>query len=276
MAKSDLLRVADVREAYRLIGECRDLGSDPALWQPRMFDGLSRLFGDAAATGGEGRLTAEGGIVPLTYFDAGFDADDRRAYLTYMREGGPAIDPFVRAFHGQPRRPRTRSQLVADQVYCPSDVFDRYLRPGRVHHRLASIFPAAGGQAISFVHIHRPPGERDFSSRERAQLELFHHELGPLVGRALVSAAEPTPRSLPRRLRQTLACLVEGDTEKQVAARLGVSHATAHQYVTALYRRFGVNSRGQLLAHVVKRIARSDWSDGPVADPTPGRPYLSG
>ena len=28
MAKSDLLRFQDVRDAYRLIGECRDLGSD--------------------------------------------------------------------------------------------------------------------------------------------------------------------------------------------------------------------------------------------------------
>jgi DNA-binding NarL/FixJ family response regulator len=69
-------------------------------------------------------------------------------------------------------------------------------------------------------------------------------------------AAEPTPDDLSPPLRQTLACLVEGDSEKQVAARLRVSHATAHQYVTALYRRFGVKSRGQLLAHVVKRIAR--------------------
>ena len=40
MTKSDLLRVQDVRDAYRLIGECRDIGSDPALWHRRMFEGL--------------------------------------------------------------------------------------------------------------------------------------------------------------------------------------------------------------------------------------------
>jgi DNA-binding NarL/FixJ family response regulator len=44
---------------------------------------------------------------------------------------------------------------------------------------------------------------------------------------------------------QTLACLLEGDSEKQVAARLGLSPATAHEYVTALYRHFGVQSRAQ-------------------------------
>jgi hypothetical protein len=41
MGTSDLLRVQDVRDAYRLIGECRDVGSDPALWQSRMFEGYA-------------------------------------------------------------------------------------------------------------------------------------------------------------------------------------------------------------------------------------------
>ena len=40
-------------------------------------------------------------------------------------------------------------------------------------------------------------------------------------------------------------------TPKQVAARLSLSHATTHQYVTALYRHFGVRSRAQLLVHVL-------------------------
>jgi DNA-binding CsgD family transcriptional regulator len=264
MAKADLLRVQDVRGAYRLIGECRDLGSDPASWQMRLFEGLSRLFGGAPANGGEGRLTgAEGAIVPLTYFHYGFDPADIPTFLAYMREGGPSVDPLVRALQRAPGRTaaRTRKQMVPDRVYYRSPIFDRYLQPGNVHHRLASIFPTAGGGAISFLHLHRSRGARDFSSRERARLEFFHREIGPLVGRALISAAEPTPERLSRRLRQTLACLVEGDSEKQVAARLGVSHATAHQYVTALYRRLGVNSRGQLLAHVVKRIARREWRD---------------
>src|SRR4051794_23292438 len=45
MGRSDMLRVGEVRDAYRLIGECRDLGNDPARWFPRMLEGLSRLVG---------------------------------------------------------------------------------------------------------------------------------------------------------------------------------------------------------------------------------------
>ena len=53
---------------------------------------------------------------------------------------------------------------------------------------------------------------------------------------------------LPPRLGQTLRCLLEGDSEKQVASRLGLSRSTIHEYVTALYRRLGVNSRPELMA----------------------------
>lgn len=70
----------------------------------------------------------------------------------------------------------------------------------------------------------------------------------------VVAGAEPLADALSPRLRQTLACLLEGDGEKQVAARLGLSAPTTHQYVTALYRHFGVRSRAQLLTHFLRRI----------------------
>ena len=81
-----------------------------------------------------------------------------------------------------------------------------------------------------------------------------------MISRSLVSATEPSPDKLPPRLCQTLACLLEGDSEKQVANRLGLSRDTTHQYVTALYRHFGVGSRAQLMAYVLKRIGRGQWS----------------
>lgn len=113
--------------------------------------------------------------------------------------------------------------------------------------------------AFSLLSVLRAVGDRDFSDREQSLLHFFHIELGRLIGRSLVSATEPTPDQLSRRLRQTLACLLQGNTEKQVAARLGLSHATTHQYVTAHYRRFGVQSRAQLLAHAYRRMGQDRW-----------------
>ena len=91
-----------------------------------------------------------------------------------------------------------------------------------------------------------------------------------MIGRALVSATEPSPVKLSPRLRQTLACLLDGDSEKQVADRLGLSHDTTHQYVKELYRQFGVGSRAQLMAYVLKRIGRGQWRQSPLGI---ARPY---
>jgi DNA-binding CsgD family transcriptional regulator len=59
--------------------------------------------------------------------------------------------------------------------------------------------------------------------------------------------------SLSPRLRQTLERLLVGDSEKEVAARLGLSRHTVHVYVKTLYRRFDVSSKGELFAAVTGR-----------------------
>jgi hypothetical protein len=46
---------------------------------------------------------------------------------------------------------------------------------------------------------------------------------------------------------------------KEAARRLQLSRATLHQYVSALYRRFGVASRGQLLGQILKRRSHGCW-----------------
>ena len=73
---------------------------------------------------------------------------------------------------------------------------------------------------------------------------------------ASADGAAPSPTqavALSPRMRQTLERLLAGDSEKEIAARLGLSRHTVHVYVKTLYRRFGVNSRGELLARFVQR-----------------------
>lgn len=54
--------------------------------------------------------------------------------------------------------------------------------------------------------------------------------------------------TLSPRLRQTLEQLMLGDSEKQVATKLGLSRYTIHDYVKTIYKHFNVRSRGELLA----------------------------
>lgn len=259
MSKSALLRVRDVRDAYRLIGECRDLGHDPALWHPRMLEGLLGLVGVAAAAGGEGRwLRPHQTPRPVSAFDAGLDAEARALFTAYMRDLGPGGDPIFRALQRRPGRLVTlhRRELVGDSEWYRSVAWNEYRRPIHLQDQLTSVLQVSDSGAVSVIALHRRRGERDFSPRQKALLGFFHAELGRLIGRSLVSATELGADTLSPRLRQTLACLLEGDSEKQVAARLGVSRTTTHQYITALYRHFAVHSRAELMAHLMKRLSR--------------------
>jgi DNA-binding CsgD family transcriptional regulator len=259
MTKSDLLRVQDVHDAYRLIGDCRDLGDDPVLWHRRMLDGLCRLIGARAATGGGGRWIRPDHEMDVTLaVDVGLDDRGHALYMAYMRDLRPGGDPIFQALQRVPGQlvVCTRRQVVSDTVWYRSAAWDDYRRPIEIDNQLTSVYQLPGGGAVSVIALLRAPREREFSPREHQLLRFFHGELGRLIGRSLVGPTEPSDDALSPRLRQTLACLLEGDSEKQVAARLGVSHATAHQYVMALYRHFRVSSRAQLLAHRIKRLRR--------------------
>ena len=257
MSKSDSLRFRDVRAVFRLIGECRDLGNEPGLWHRRMLEGLALLFGVLQAAGGEAWWERPGrGMQPVAGYSVSADPAADDAFRAYNRDEAYGSDPIHQAMNKLPGKliTRTRRQLVSDASWYRSATFNEYFRVGGIDHQLVSVFQVSDDGATSIVALNRRLGERDFSPRERRLLNFFHAELGRLIGGPLVGATDPSASRLSPRLQQTLACLLEGDSEKQVAARLGLSHATVHQYVTALYRHFTVQSRAQLLAHVIKRV----------------------
>jgi len=55
------------------------------------------------------------------------------------------------------------------------------------------------------------------------------------------------------RLRETLAHILLGRSEKEIADRIGISCHTVHAYVKVLYDRFHVQSRAELMATFVFR-----------------------
>lgn len=66
------------------------------------------------------------------------------------------------------------------------------------------------------------------------------------------SKRQRRPETLPPRLRRTLERLLAGESEKTAARAMGISHHTVHEYVKQIYKHFGVNSRGELMAKWVK------------------------
>ncbi|WP_400192156.1 LuxR C-terminal-related transcriptional regulator [Hymenobacter sp. B81] len=80
--------------------------------------------------------------------------------------------------------------------------------------------------------------------------------LSPSVARKALQHFQPAPSQQPdllsAREQEVLQGLVEGLTEKQVAARLTLSPDTVHTYVKRLYDKLKVNSRAELLSRAVK------------------------
>lgn len=58
--------------------------------------------------------------------------------------------------------------------------------------------------------------------------------------------------SMTRRERETLELLLTGAARKQIAARMGVSLHTVHDYVKAVFKKLGVNSRAELMAKAME------------------------
>jgi DNA-binding NarL/FixJ family response regulator len=91
--------------------------------------------------------------------------------------------------------------------------------------------------------------------------------LGPLLHRLWFSTPSADAMlilDLPLRLRRVVSCLMNGDTEKRAAQRLGLSHHTVHSYVRELYELVGVRTRAELMVKLLKAPPESGDAGMPI------------
>jgi DNA-binding CsgD family transcriptional regulator len=263
MGKSGRLRLGDVRAALRLVGECRDVGYDPRLWGRHLIGGLCRLIGARMGDGGEVHPTRPlGPIDGATCFHSGFEPREQAVYEAFLRAHGISRHPLA-IWYDKLRRAGThlgqmsvltRRQLIPNRDWYESVAYQEHLRVIGTDNLIGSRLESTAEGWRTFIILHRTAGEPDFTPRQQALLALVHKELARLIGPVLVSAGDPySPTRLAPRVQETLRCLLDGDGEKQAAARMGLSRETVHQYVKALYRHYRVASRAELLARVLRR-----------------------
>jgi DNA-binding CsgD family transcriptional regulator len=271
MRKSGRVRFGDLRQAFRLIHDCRDLGHNPGAWPAVMVEGLGRLVDADVVTAGELRPGLHG--VPARIFhlaDRGWSSPTARAswdqHYTIDQEFRqmPAFQRFA-ALPGS-LVTRSREQLVDDGEWYGSEEFNEYHRSFEVDDILASRTMIGGPPALLGFNILRGLGRERFGARERRLVRIFHRELIRHVGTSLARTPAGPPPLLPPRLQETLNRLLEGDSEKQVARRMGLSTHTVHQYAKDLYRRLGVSTRAELMALCLRRDGRA--GPGPTLPPS--------
>ena len=261
MSKSQRLRLADVRAVFHLIGECCELGDDATKWRRHMVSGLCRLTDAQLVFGGEARIEPEGLMSAVHFADQGWpNTATRSYYLAWLKDPRVLDNPPLRRFCLLPgqRLTRIRKQLIDDRTFFKSVFFNEMMRPFDMGDGLLSRHTPPGRDWCHVLVFNRLLGDGRFGRREHRLIHLFQLEIAPLQGLALATSEQPGSVGLAPRLRQTLESLLEGDSEKQTARRLRLSVNTVHEYVTTLYRLFGVCSRAELLARFLRRFRRHE------------------
>jgi hypothetical protein len=254
MAQLDELTAHDVYAVFRLVGEVRELGADVRGWRAHAMRELRRLIPARVVMDAETRPVISG---PHSFFEAaslGCEDRERDTHEELFFHPQPDLyDPSWPSL-GQ----RSRVGAVNYTLLRPSFIPDREWRRSAyvrdVRHRFhidEALYSSRAVPAWSCNHmlaLHRPLGEPPFTERQRQLLALFHDELVRLwAGAGLIA---PDGRPLPPALRATITALLDGDSAKQAAARLGLGEHTFADRLKRLYRLLGVHSRGELLSQV--------------------------
>jgi DNA-binding CsgD family transcriptional regulator len=255
----------DVGAMLRIAGEVAELAADVQLRRAHILDGLLALVGGCSAVCSEidpRHAHGSGWAVPNSITCAGGLSASQHALIDRYVTGhiAAALDPCIPLLLREEKPVATvrRGDVVDDSSWFRSAHFNEVRRPLGFGESLYAKFTAPDGACLK-LSVHRETGDRPFTTRHAQLLHIFNENLASLYIVAphdeAPSNGSPRPENsmaaLPPRLRPVLRRLLAGDAEKQAAATLGLSPHTVHQYTKTLYRAFGVNSRGELLAKFV-------------------------
>lgn len=263
-AMAESLSLSDVRALLRLLGEVRELGDSPSAWRGHLAEQLSQLCGARAAVSSElsprsspseaQRAAAAAGscqaaITPLAVAHAGLSEADTDSFfqdvIWYDHSRDRTLQRLVPLYGST--FVRSRADLAEDATWYGSALASERFRRHDCDDFIIAMCAVPGAGVICSLELFRPWGAARFAERERLLVQLVQEELS----RDFQASFEPLRRLSPRQ-RQVLDLLRRGLAEKQVAAELGVSPHTVHDYVKALYRSHGVTSRAELLAQLTK------------------------
>lgn len=255
--KSQRIRTADALALFHLAGELAEL-SDPEQALPHLLDRLRDLVGCRCGLWVAGkRVDAPADGDPLLGWRVAArlnnEPDPAAEQLTdaWARQTSNYVaDPHTQAAvrgHGR-HRAFLRTEVVDNKTWNHSPQVQEVLRPIGICDRVQAAF-TVNPQVEIHVGLDRSSGDRPFGPRERELLRTaveglgwFHRRLARLHGLTTARA------TLSGRERQVLAALLTGASEKQIAHQLGLTLGATHQYVVAVYRKFDVGSRAELMA----------------------------
>ena len=266
---SERLKLGEVRSVFRLVGEVRELGAEPEKWRPHMVLALRKLMGAEVVVSSEIHFHKVKSTGLMKVFDIGWGCDpEGKTWKIHTEREDEKPENFWLAAASAPGVSASGGSATASGAGAASSGVNgqkgngnggdeeelipvkptENVRGGRYLILSQYALPHAG--VVDQLGLHRAWDEQPFEVRHHKLVRLFHVELGRLWKKDAIRRAKDPTVALPPRLSQTLNELLAGSSEKQIAHKLELSRHTIHNYVKALHQRFGVSSRGELLALV--------------------------
>jgi DNA-binding CsgD family transcriptional regulator len=261
------LSIDDISNVIRLVREVCDRWDDPRDWRQHLLRGACALLDgtvgvmvadDAPKRDRFGRpfvICVVG--LPETAVKAlvqpAFSHFEHRQFTEASRNLLPGLDRLHQDLERQGWVTVAAGQFLDRDVYHASPHYLDYRRAIDCDDFVVSMRIVDVPRRPEAINIDRPHGAPPFGAREVALLKLLHDEVAPLIGVRLATERHLCRDGLSRRLNETLSLLLEGRSEKEAAAAMGLSGGTVHDYVTMLYEHFRVSSRAELLAYFIRR-----------------------
>lgn len=193
-----------------------------------------------------------------------------------------AVEPFRRYLPQHPviahyaRGDDPRSHLISDFVtpreFRQLELYGEFFRLLETETQLSNTLPTSGGRYVIGLAFNR--GRRGFSERDRLLLDLLRphlivsHQNATALTASLTGAHSDRAREsealgrLTDRQLEILRLVSEGQSNKQIAYRLGISAATAKKHLEHIHQRLDVTTRTAAAACYLTATAPAppDWT----------------
>ncbi len=250
----------DVHACHSLVAECRDLGADVDAWRLHLIETLRSLVGARVIIATEmehfGVHSEDEETRALGRHRVGWESDRAeeiwREYASSTPTERTPEFPYLSKYSGDAML-LGRDEIWGKENWYRSRTYNEIHRVCGIDDYIISLSPIPVEGRCMTLWLHRGVGDGGFSDRERAIVGIMHQAVTREIGTYLAAADEPRLASLTLRRVQVLDRLLYGDSEKQIAFAMDLSKATVHEHVLAVYRHFGVSSRGELLARFIGR-----------------------
>lgn len=229
----------------RLLSRCAALlGADDGFWIAAVRSAPKRESNSPLAR-------TFSGWEPVQIISLHDNAQRRQLRQLILRRSEQGFrDPYTDALVSQSGEDRAllRSDVIRPAQEAQHWMYRDVFAPGLIRDRMVGA-SSLSGDAETYLGFDRLVSDRPFSQHERELLRFICVGLkwffaGLHRSYGLIDAIEP----LTQRERQVLLLALTDKSEKQMAADLGVSPKTLHHHISALYRKFAVNSRAGLMA----------------------------